>query len=522
MRRRIASVLLVSVFYGEFVAAHPFEIIGNDLHVAGHGATGDKWAQLARKTAFARDACGFRSHPRVLLSESILARALKSRLSVNSFAEVRGDTSCAAPILERPFTQAELPELARAVSFLQGISPAIVLRSSAHADARGTGAYESAFAVPTFDAAEHAFRKVLASYFSRDAIALRTHTEAAPGMAMIVEPAVGQQMNEMFLPPISGHGYTFTPAEQGALQWAVPGLGGGVYSRFGEPLTRAKMDVARWNLGTYVVDEKRRMRESGLRNSHLLQTAGLRSFGYQARGFDSARAEIVDTKVRIDEALAELSSGGTANVPTSLWDLDLRPLFDGLDRLHEEFGPQYVEWAATVGADGPAYWLLQLADVQPKLDVFDFGSFGKPLFQCHTVVGAGRRQASELIFAHDCNLTALREYNAANSGYVLVYSSALTTSATQGPKLTFADGDNAAVWIELQSTLHQGSPLEHLRGLLDSTDRMFGVIERADWDRLHALSPPEERGSIEIYRLPLHVVTSEAQSRLAVFHEPAE
>ena len=126
-----------------------------------------------------------------------------------------------------------------------------MLRSSAEGDARGTGTYKSAYTENGLPIVRKTLQNVLSSYFSQDAIAFRRDANTGEGFAIIIEPMIGQKIdNWCFAPVLSGFGYTSTSRGEGYIS-AVPGLGGGVESKDIEKITK----LVRYHLFYYNVDE---------------------------------------------------------------------------------------------------------------------------------------------------------------------------------------------------------------------------------------------------------------------------
>src|SRR3989304_4957309 len=66
--------------------------------------------------------------------------------------------------------------------------------------------------------------------------------------------------------------------------------------------------------------------------------------------------------------------------------LDVSPFFEMIGQMEHVFDmPQYFEWAMTFDhQQQPIYWNTQIADVDKRLDVMDFGKLGTIMFQGHT------------------------------------------------------------------------------------------------------------------------------------------
>ena len=56
----------------------------------------------------------------------------------------------------------------------------------------------------------------------------------------------------------------------------------------------------------------------------------------------------------------------------NFFHLNMNPFFEMMDQMEEAFGkPQYFEWAMTIDNGIPKYWILQIADIDKRLDHFD-------------------------------------------------------------------------------------------------------------------------------------------------------
>jgi len=184
--------------------------------------------------------------------------------------------------------------------------------------------------------------------------------------------------------------------------------------------------------------------------------------------------------------------------------------------------PQYFEWAMTFEGGQPRYWITQIADVDKKLDIMDFGVIGDIIFEGHTVTGTGEKECSKIAYCFNPDdIGNLREFNQRNTGYVLLFHSKLTTAVARqfSSSLTYGDYSNAAVFLEQQGAQHVGDPIAHLEGQVDEAGKFFAVLDyrsdsRPNWDLWDRKETENDR--FRVYQGRVKVIASERQNRMVI------
>lgn len=203
-------------------------------------------------------------------------------------------------------------------------------------------------------------------------------------------------------------------------------------------------------------------------------------------------------------------------------ETNLTNFFEMIEQLEQRIGKsQYFEWAMTIEKHQPKFWILQIADIDKRLDIFDFGIKGEVFLSGHTVTGSGDKICNKIVTCwNPSDVAALYEFNQHNKDYVLVFSSRLTTcNRGQADKLAYGDFSNASVLLEIQDAAHTGDPIAHLGGQLDMSGKFFAVLDYSDenrpkWEKLK-LKTIKEHG-LEVYQDKVSVLASESQGKLIV------
>ena len=490
-----------------------------DIEVIGSGNIGDKARQLLEKTQKLRE-IGFYTPRRSVLAEDFFDGIFQINGLGNSLREVK--------VVDNLESRIRLANLRPTEAFVlqdviksYGNSP-LAIRSSAEGDARGTGIYKTEFTDTGIGNAIQHVLNVLASYFSPDAIAFRRDAATGEGFGVIVEHIIGQKLrwgdSYVLAPVLSGFGYTSTSRGEGYVN-IVPGLGGGVETRDGERITKSAIQEFDGNLREYQYSERDAMwgGNKTMRKSALLQTDGtFLSNEYSSRAFFPATkyhsAQVSQTYIRLED-----------NIGRAFEEINLLTLFEMMRRMEEAFGrPQYFEWAMTLESRKPKYGITQVADISKKLDMMDFEDLGDVLFMGHTVIGTGIKECYRIANCwNPDDVETLHEFNQKNGGYVLLYSSRLTSGLSRGGirQLQYSDFNNAYVFIEIQDAAHLGDPVAHLGGQLSMTGKLFGVLDYnaeipPQWDKFHAREI--EIGGLRVYDGKVKVVASERQNRIIV------
>ena len=511
---------------------------GLDVTVVGRGEVGDKARQLIEKTAWLR-AMGFATPPRYVLAEGFFDGFFRENGLGADLRSAGAGPDVVQRILDGTFSRAESAIIAQLSAFFPGA--ALAVRSSAKGDARGTGTYESKFCGSDSERLTKALRTVLASYFSPGAVVFRRQAATGEGFAVIIEPVVGEMLSReeddsSFGPVLSGTGYTSTSRGEGYVK-VVPGLGGGVDSRKAEVLMRSKLLPAGGMLGEYIVEEHDRILThssygGSFRHSSLLRT-DTRSRHWDEENPHPFSAQVLEQDEGRWYLISEREVVYKKELELSIDDLQMLPLFELMRELEARFGrPQYFEWALTFPNGQPRWWITQIADVDPKLDLMEFGDLGRAVYMGHSVIGAGEKRCKGIAFCWDPNDVAeLARFNETHQDYLCLYSSRLTTSFLEGVirRIGLEDISNASVLLEIQDAGHSSDPLSHFGGALDMTRKFFAVRAwRKDLRDDHLADLLERNqdvleekvrrlGRMAVYDVPVRVIASERQNLLAVF-----
>lgn len=487
----------------------------NDIEIIGNGNIGDKARQLVEKTPKLKD-IGFYVPRRTVLAEDYFDGFFQRNGLGENLRSVEIVEDLEAKIRSGSLTREEFQAL-QGVSSSYGNSP-LAVRSSAEGDSRGTGTYKSEFTENQIGHLRKSVQKVLASYFSEDAVAFRRDAKTGDGFGVLVEPIIGQDIDWCFAPVLSGFGYTSTSRGDGYVN-IVPGLGGGVDTRDGERITEDVLKQFGGNLEDYLHEERSSMFSmfggKTKRNSALLRTDSSWSFdrSYSGNAYHAPnrwnRGDVCRTSLNFEEA----------ELDNAFRELNLNPLFEMMKRMEDNFGkPQYFEWAMTLENRKPKYWITQIADVNKKLDTMDFEDLGDIIFMGHTVTGTGAKECYKIANCwNPDDVGPLYDFNQNHRDYVLLFSSRLTTCGNK--YLHYSAFNNASVFIEIQDARHTGDPVAHLGGQLDMTGKLFGVLDYdaevpPQWDKFD--SREKDESGIRVYQGKVKVVASERQNKMVV------
>ena len=483
----------------------------NVIEIIGDGDIGDKARQLVYKTPKLEE-IGFYVPRRTVLAENFFDGFFQRNGLGENLRSVEIIEDLEAKIRSGSLTREEFQALQR-VSSSYGDNP-LAVRSSAERDARGTGIYKSEFTENQIGQVRKSVQRVLASYFSEDAIAFRKDAEASEGFGVMIEPMIGQEIGCYFAPVLSGFGYTSTSRGEGYVV-IVPGLGSGVDTRYGERITEEVLKQFGGNLEDYLYEERRSMFSifggKTKRKSALLRTdsyLGLND-SYSGKAY---HAPDKWTKGGVYRTSLDFKEAG---LDDAFRELNLNPLFEMMKRMEDVFGkPQYFEWDMILENGKPKYWITQIADVNKKLDVMDFEDLGDIIFMGHTVTGTGVEECYKIANCwNPDNIDPLYDFNQNHRDYVLLFSSRLTTGGGGG-YLHYSAFSNASVFLEIT-----GDPIAHSEGLLDITGKLFAVLD------YHAEVPPQwdkfqekvrDEGGISVYQGKVKVVASERQNKMVV------
>lgn len=514
------------------------ETPASDIWIIGEREIGDKAGQLVQKTASLRE-IGFRTPPRYVLAEGFLDNFFQKNNLGKDLRDAGADPEIEAKIRNDKLTAEQFGVLQKIHNFLADY-PALAVRSSAKGDARGTGIYTSEFCPNDLGSISKSIQVVLASYFSEDARLFRKDAQAGEGFGIMIEPLVGQRIEGAdgldegvsslfchYTSILSGYGYSSTLHDKGYIS-AVLGLGGGVQLRDGERIGREDIEQVK-NMGQYML--KRLRQTLGLRRSDMIDSFHQQSsYEFSFRGIDAYLLDKGDRSHLNDIKFPE-------DIGNSLRNVTLLPFFNMLNRTELIWGKQqYLEWAMTLDSKDPAFWILQIADVEKRIDsldfIRDFEDHGTPLFVAQNVSGSGVRDSDTVVLLNNPFFKEMHQFNQSNQDYVLIYEDRLSSS-TISEHLRYSHLSNSHTVLELPWTalsgdpVHAGNPIAHFEGMLERTGKFFGVVQgailggsREVWQNVDSLKEKmhlQSSSDIEIYRGPVRVVADERQNRLLLY-----
>jgi hypothetical protein len=205
--------------------------------------------------------------------------------------------------------------------------------------------------------------------------------------------------------------------------------------------------------------------------------------------------------------------------PDSSWDVEKYfPdwLFAKLTKLETLLGkPQYVEFAFREAGAEPEATLLQIADVNEKIDFYEFPETVNPFIRGNMVVGTGTTICQKAVYVSNPDDVALLSgFNQANKGYLVIYEGRLT-SRMLGAPLEYADISNASALVELSEPSHFKHPKAHFEGMLEASGKLFIATRAVDWELLDSLKAEIRRrsGKMGIIDATFRVTASERQQK---------
>ena len=217
------------------------------IRILGKGNIGAKMRQLTEKAPALRN-MGWHLPDSTIFAEDSFDTFFQRNDIGKTLREIKPSPEIEQKIMAGAILESTI-DIFKSISVELGNRPGIA-RSSAEGDARGTGVYESEFFGNTIAEMGKAFKRVLASYFTKSAELFRKDAQTGEGFGISIEPVVGQWIGQSYAPILSGYGYTSTSRGEGYIN-VVPGLLGGVESRFGEQITRKQIKAFK-NLEQYL------------------------------------------------------------------------------------------------------------------------------------------------------------------------------------------------------------------------------------------------------------------------------
>ncbi len=455
---------------------------------------------------------GFETPKRVMITENFINLFLLVNDLGENLSKVEITEDLESKIMKSFFTEEQYTILNDIINSYQG--EVLAIRSSAEWDSRWTGVYTSEFVEKDMNLVELAFKKVLCSYFTINAVEFRKKAKLKEGFGIIIEPMIYEKYLKHIAPVMSGFWYTSTA------QWpwyinAVPGLWGWVDTRYGEKITAESIWEYDGNLVNYLLTELVLMKSVGDNKKHrvssLLRT-DQRVIHYDK--YIGSAYELYTGNIKGWITKKELTFAWP--VKNNFEWLNLTDFFDKIKKMEKEFGkPQYFEWALTFRYGEPVYWITQIADTSPNLDVLDFQNLPDILAEWHSVVGTRKFIAEDIVICmEEEDMEKLFEYNKTHKNYILFYSSNLV-SKWWPDCMRFAHFSNATMLAEIETRAHSGSPIGHFWWKLEATSKVFCILDEEKSPLLDSLIW-EQSMDFQVYNKKFEITSSERQNRLVI------
>ncbi len=352
--------------------------------VFGRGSLGSKAEELRGKAA-AIEQAGFVLYPRAVLAMGFFD-SFRIRSGIEDALRRGADQEeLQKLVLNGEFNKTEM-EILECISKYWLQTP-LMVRSSAHGDCRGTGIYTSVMLLNGKDTESNvadiarAVKKVLASEFSKDAIAYRKDLFLPGGMAVMIEPVFGKEIlgedrytdegERVFGPAYSGIAYTGSEVAE-AKAYISAGLPLGAVN--GESVEIS--EDSKHSIHTLAESL-----DLGV-NRMMILTYGV--FVLLGKTYKDGEACCISVNA---------PEGRVNWLPFKEW------LFPKLKELGKILGKQqYVEFAVMGWRQAPKVAILQIAEVNPKTDFYQIAENEQTVIKTTgEVVGSGKRDCPEII-----------------------------------------------------------------------------------------------------------------------------
>ena len=343
------------------------------------------------------------------------------------------------------------------------------LRSSSLGERGGSGIYQTTFFVPTGNMEKDSEifwdreKEVYASEFSDNAKAYREKHQADTGMAILIQPVIGERHEEYFFPFFAGSAYSSYAGEP--LVRIAIGLGA---NAVGLDPTRAIAITPKWSdyLGLSVL----------LKRLKKISVINLES--------------------------GELKNTTISHLPKETIDLYpipdcVRNLFSILSKVRETEGRDYyIEWASPGRADENLF-LLQVAPYEDKpIKKLSVQIKGQLLAGGKDIVNHGRKKCRAIVLITEFGgreSSYLWSLNRELKDYLLIFPQTIFSRVTEGPALEYSDFSNAGVLLEKQWSIPPDEKIvqkidhvpffrggQHFQQLCDREDILFIGAEGLD------------------------------------------
>lgn len=402
-----------------------------------------------------------------------------------------------------------------------------VVRSSGR-ESSGIGVYETEFCLQ--NNLLNAVKAVIASYFTENAILHREKAkQEEEEFAVMIEPLIGSLITttnfrnhtlKLFMPTISGYGYTSTSKGEGYVN-IVPGIGGGVQNRRGLFLKRETLRKYK----SRKIPTRRGVEEvnidfAGLmiqlaRDYNLVYGGGNRAPAIMGNIQGSTQLFNYETLEFYKDNIGSLLKNNMSELNV----VDLLKFFERLDRIEMKHGPQYFEFCVTTSDDSYRIWLNQVNDKKIRTDSYEISLEDNVLLTAVNTQGKepGKHITKIVKMGETASVFDLRRFNEENNDYILIYDSNLVKTQSSLPLRYWS---NCAAIIEEPNRDHgMKSSISHLTNQADELKVLFGIVSS------HITSPAYNmkfmnHGSTEhglrVYNGNFKVVCSEQQDWLQV------
>ncbi|HEX5797424.1 MAG TPA: hypothetical protein VFX86_03465 [Candidatus Saccharimonadales bacterium] len=416
-----------------------------------------------------------------------------------------------------------------------GEAPIAAVRSSGEGDARGSGVYDSIFSLNAPGPIQKVIGRVLDGFTDEGAEEFRRQVGLGDEFAIIIHPLIGQDLSaslSVYAPPLSGFGYSSTAQKKDGFINVVAGFGGGLSRTGGERISPDDADSVALPFSFSKLIQTRRQAQ---RAGKDLPPSDFRpeDAGAQARDLGPVAGEafrLTEDPLPVSNDLWRHTSDSPLRKAMDLFE-PVR-FIERLQKMEQAAGyPVYVEWAVTTDGESLAPYIVQIAPMEKQLSLeADSEPLKEVYYSANGVIGTGRKKSTRIVACTDgADLGHLREFNddPDNEGYILIYYSDLSTTASDGPKIEFRDFYRASVILEWQDEIrsHVLAPIEHHKGAIDLSGKFFGVIDVEKSKGLDELgfSPwrssagaGEKRGKIRIAEGDFTVAVDEMNDSLVV------
>lgn len=438
-------------------------------------------------------------------------------------------------LIATPEAETELGSLVARAVRNNGEAPIAAVRSSGEGDARGSGVYDSSFSLNSSVGINGVIRHVLDSFQSDEAEEFRKQAGLGDEFAVMIHPLIGQRLPAAlpaYAPALSGFGYSSTAREKDGFINVVAGFGGGLSRQGGERIRPRDIDssggrtvsfdelvTSRMSAGHDTVPPSDFRPKKDIHSSNDLRLVNGDAF-YLGQ----------DEPVPAPYDIWRHTDGSPLAVAMNLFEPER--FIETLQAMEQITGyPLYVEWATTTDGESLSTWVVQIAPVEKHaLSAERTGPFKEMYYAAHGVIGSGVKEAQKIVACLDpAGLKHLHEFNAdpKNEGYILIYSSDVSTSMSDRRRIDFGDFYRASVVLDwpMNTDSHLIVPIAHHGGAIDLTGKLFGVIDAEKSKEMDELgfrvwkSPNADKktpGSIRIAEGNFTAAVNEMEDRLII------